>query len=431
MIIILLKLLTSIFCTSFLFLSFNKFKKGIVNSCYIVYLGFYFFMVLPNLLDLIIGRPSYDYYFNYNSFWGFSISGNDFLTEVIYSLFLISSTIVFFLFGIKKPLYLKEIKSFDYNILHKLSIPFLTLIIFLPTILSIIRIKSQGELWLKIFNYNFLRVLFRNDDNFLNYYYLSLFVVLSFVIVLVFTNKNILSQTLMYSIPVYIAVGIHGKRNIIAILLVLYLFVLLFKTKMKLKNFRYIIIASVIVILMTSFKYQSEVRGISIDNSISDFYTDFRVDYGRDDVIKMAIYYQINGEGILKNQMNTFLYPLKFIPLNLKGIHSEYKYSVYATSKLLGYDAPVDLGWGMTTGIFDEGISNFGILFGISFSLIIIIVIFRIGDRSKNSLIITLTYITGFLVMILQLTSFIFILLLWLLVNFIFYLLKYSKIASK
>ncbi|GEN81816.1 hypothetical protein SLU01_01280 [Sporosarcina luteola] len=165
-----------------------------------------------------------------------------------------------------------------------------------------------------------------------------------------------------------------------------------------------------------------------MNESSSQFYTDIRVDYGRDDVIKMAIYYQVNDDGILKGQSNTHLYLLKFLPINLKALHSEYKYSIYATSKLIGYNTPVDLGWGMTTGIFDESISNYGVIFGILLSLIVLILVCRLGDSSKNNLIIILTYITGFLLMILQATSFIFILFLWIISIITFYLFRISRV---
>jgi len=418
MFLIILQFITLVLSSSYLLSIINRLKKGAFNSIHIVYMGFYFFMIFPVLLDLIFGRPDYSNYSNFNNFIGFELSHNDPTTEIIYSIFLLFSSSFMFFFGKYKMIYKNQLKLNDYGILNKIVVFILTAIMCLPLILTLFRTIQLNQPILNLFNYDYLRLLFRGSIYFLYYYYLATFSVMSFIGILLLSNKNFLKLSILSALPIYIAIGIHGKRNIIAILIFLYLFSILFKSRIRTKNFKYLIAGFVLLILLVSINYQSEIRGIDFRDSISTFYTDFRVDYGRDDVIKMAIYNQINGNGILEGHANTHLYFLNFFFSDVKYIASPYKYSVYATSRLLGYDSPIDLGWGMTTGVFDESISNYGIILGTIISNFFIIFICRIGDRTKNGLGLILTYITAFFFMILQFTSFIFIFFIWFLVIF-------------
>lgn len=408
-----LQIIMLVITSLYLLFIINRLKRGAVNSINIVYMGFYFFMVFPVLLDLTLGRPDYSNYSNFNNFIGFELSYNDALTEIIYAIFLIFSSSFMYLFGKSKKINRSQLKLNNYGISNKIMVLILVVIMYMPLVLTVLTTIQLQQSIFSILNYNYLRLLFRGSNIFLYYYYLATFSVISFIGIILLSNNNLVKSSIIGALPIYVALGIHGKRNIIAILFFLYLFVILFKSEIKTKNFKYLIFGFLLLTLIISINYQSDIRGISFRDSFSAFYTDFRVDYGRDDVIKMAIYNQINGNGILKGHANTHLYFLKFIFFDIEHIASPYKYSIYATSRLLGLDGPVDLGWGMTTGIFDESISNYGIFLGVILSNIFITIICRIGDRTKNGLVLILTYITAVFFMILQFTSFIFIFFIW------------------
>jgi len=378
-------------------------------------------MVFPLILDIIVGPPSYNLGTSQFNFIGFIMSHKDITTEIIYCIFVLFTTFFLFLFGKKKYLYLKEIKSYGKNITSFPVKLFLSLVVFTPVILAFKKMLAGNVSLNNILNYNYLRLLFRGDLDFIYYYYIALLCVLSFIILLLISNSNLFYISLIYAFPLYVAIGIHGKRNIIAILIFMYVFAILFKMKISTRYFKYIIAFFLLILIISSVKYQSNVRNIEFKSNMDKAYTDFRVDYGRDDVVKMAIYYEINEDPILENQKNSQLYFLKYFPGEINYFRTEYKYSVYATSKLLGYATPIDLGWGMTTGIFDESIANYGIIFGVLLSNLLLVSFCRLSDKTNNSLVILLAYITGLLLLVLQLTSFIFIFILWLILIFIFF----------
>ena len=379
--ILIIKAITIIIATLFLIASINKVKNGIVNSLYIAYLAFYIFFVLPIAMDILIGYPDF-----YNhQFVGFYNSINDSYSEVIYCIFIIYSSCFLFIFGKNKHLHKNElIKIRLQGVKSKFTSYILAILVCLPLITAIIRVKSLGIGIENIFGYNFLRLIFRGETNFLIYYYLALLSIISFIVILVISNKNVFFITLVYSVPLYASFGIHGKRNLIAIFIFLYVFVLIFKLNIKPKNYKYLFAMLLLFTLVFSIKYQQNIRGISIKQSAIRAYTDFRVDYGRDDVVKMAIFSNLNGKRIMKDNGNSQLYFLKIINPSQRYLRSEYKYSVYATSALLGYSSPNDLGWGMTTGIYDESISNYGLILGIIISNLLVVILCRISDKTKD-----------------------------------------------
>lgn len=423
--ILIIKVITIIIATFFLLKSINKIKKGIVNSVYIAYLGFYMFFVLPILLDVLIAYPE----FSNHQFIGFYYSINDFYSELIYCIFIIYSSCFMYVFGKDKSIHKNELKKIKIKGLkNKIILYVLSMFIFVPSVLIIIKIKSLNLNIENIFNYDFLRLIFRRDANFLFYYYLSLLSVISFIFILFLSNKNMFYLTFIYSIPIYISFGIHGKRNLIAIFIFLYIFVLMFKFNIKPRNYKYLFIILLFFVLTFSIVYQKDIRGINIRESTVEAYTNFRVDYGRDDVVKMAIFNNLKDERIMKGNGNSHLYFFKFINPHKRYFRSEYKYSVYATSVLLGYSFPRDLGWGMTTGIYDESISNYGLIFGVIISNMLVCITCRVGDKTKDGITLLFTYITVFLLQILQLTSFIFIFATWflLIINY-----RYSMLKSR
>ena len=86
-------------------------------------------------------------------------------------------------------------------------------------------------------------------------------------------------------------------------------------------------------------------------------------------------------------------------------------YAVYATSALM--QIPIQyVGWSMTTGILDETIANVGWL-GFLLGPLIISWIVRIGDRNQTTIIQLLTILVGSLMLVLQISAFTPIFLLW------------------
>ncbi|OBW58435.1 hypothetical protein A9986_05730 [Solibacillus silvestris] len=396
----------------FLIYTIVQLVKGKYNTIYIAYVGFYIFFIFPIILDLIVGYPNYYYIKNFN-FEGFILSQRDNLTRLYYNIFIIIILILFMVFGKSKPITINKTEILKLKKFLKIPLTVVLVIITLiPTLLVLNFNFSLGVGFNKLLNYDYLRLLFRSSPDFLLYYYCCLFSVLSFIGLTFIYPKKIWILTLFLCIPIYISFGVHGKRNIVAIFIFLYVFVIWLNKYISKKVKISIIILAIPIFLMFTFYYQSSVRSIE-GSSFNEFYTDFRIDYGRDDVVKMAIYYDLYDEDIINESGISLLYLMKFIGFD--DLRTEYKYSVYATSALLGYHTAVPLGWGMTTGLWDESIANFGILFGTFIFIVIIILMCRISDYTNNIPIILLTYINVILIQVLQLTSFIFIFAIWIL----------------
>lgn len=120
------------------------------------------------------------------------------------------------------------------------------------------------------------------------------------------------------------------------------------------KSIFFIIIVALMILLVYGNYYNEDVT------QDEDSYLSFRVNYGRDDTLKMTIFSEINDEKILEHRGQTLLYYLTFyIPRDLWE-DKPYPYATYFTSALVGLDTVTNLGWNMTTSIYDEVFSNFG-----------------------------------------------------------------------
>lgn len=413
--IILCNLFCVIFCSIFMGICLKKILSGKLNVLYIVYMGFFIFYVLPIFLDIIIGKPDYSYYTNFNGFIGLKFATNDVTTNIMYTVILVISTIFLFAFSGGREVTVDNFVENSKSLSLSLVYPVLNILILLPLVISIITLVSTSQSLMKLLSYEDLRLLFRVNasDDFLFYYYLALIAIICFALRSILFNKKIIPDFLIFGLPLFVAFGIHGKRNIIAIFAFLMLFSIILRGRVKAKNIKYLLIGTACIILITSVFYQMSIRGIGTDGDFLRSYTDFRVDFGRDHVVKLALYNKIHDIRLIFDNSNTLLYiPKKILSLFL-NIDTGQKYSVYATASAIGDLSGFNLGWGLTTGIYDESISNFGIIGGVIFANVVLRLVFYIGDSSENMLVTLLSYAVGFLLLILQLVSFVYIFIPW------------------
>lgn len=414
-IIILANVVCIVFCTIFLAICLKKILSGKLNVLYILYIGLFIFYVVPLILDVFIGKPDYSYYSNFNGFLGLSEAINNPIANILYVLFILVSTVFLFVFGNDKDFttedFEKKIKNWHSIWLSSL----LSIIILLPMLCAMLKLGSTGGNFSDLFNYNDLRVLFRirNSNSFLLYYYLALFSVVSFALRSILLDSNTKKDLLIFALPLFVSFGIHGKRNIIAIFAFLLLFSIIIRGKVKPSNIKYLLIFTAGSILIVSIIYQYTIRGVGKEGDFLRAYTNFRLDYGRDHVLKLALYYRANGRDIIFDESNTLLYIPKKIASLFMDIQTGQKYSVYATSRAMRELSGYNLGWGLTTGIYDEFVSNFGILLGGFLANIGVCLVCYIGDKSNNMFVLLLSYAIGFLLLILQLVSFIYIFIPW------------------
>jgi hypothetical protein len=213
------------------------------------------------------------------------------------------------------------------------------------------------------------------------------------------------------------------------------LFLYVFWQKGYLRNKRLIVSALVGLVLIGvfSFVYQSNFRSMGPTlGSYDQVYDNVRIDYGRDHEIKMAIYAELypNEMQILEYRGESLLFDLgMYVPREMWP-EKPFPYAQYVTSAMLR-TPPRLWGWGMTTSWLDEAIANFGWL-GMLLGPLVLSVICRVGDATRNALVVGLTILVGSLLLAVHLPAFMPIFILWLsLVAWTFWTKKKVAVVTK
>jgi hypothetical protein len=132
-----------------------------------------------------------------------------------------------------------------------------------------------------------------------------------------------------------------------------------------------------------------------------------RVDYGRDNNLKAAIFCELADAGdvqILDFRGQSMLFYLTmYVPRRLWP-EKPWPYAVYMTAYSL-HTRPVDLGWGLTTSFLDEAVANFGwaglVIGPLTFTLLL-----RICDLSPDPLVKVIGVLVACLLMTVQFVAF-------------------------
>ena len=239
---------------------------------------------------------------------------------------------------------------------------------------------------------------------------------ISYFFLLLESRKRQSIFVVMFATPFLLnSVWMNGKRAIVALIVVLVVYTLWKKNVLRLMNLLLVSVVCTGMMLVFSSLYQQAFRYdmLQIDDW-DQVYHNMRVDMGRDDVTKMAIYAELYPDKleILDYPFQSFLFTATMYVPREWWSDKPWPYAVYATSALLQIPSQY-VGWSMTTGILDETIANVGWL-GLLLGPLIISWIARMGDRNQTTIIQLLTVIVGSLMLVLQIAAFISIFLLWL-----------------
>lgn len=256
-------------------------------------------------------------------------------------------------------------------------------------------------------------IFYYNDPKFNDIKFYSHFIILLVLFVLVIENnkKYFVAKLILFAPFILFAILMNGKRNIVFIFFagLIYLFLTKKIFKRKITYFIFIPLLLAMLFSYSSF-YQNHFNRVA-GESFVERYTSYRINYGRDDTMKMVIYSEIYSDKMqileCRGQSAAF-YPLFFIKREVWP-DKPYPYAVYFTNAMIGYDDVRLLGWGMTTSIFDELFSNFGFV-GIIISPYFVVFLCRLGMSYNKGLmggvINSLSILLSMLTIAVQITAF-------------------------
>ena len=213
---------------------------------------------------------------------------------------------------------------------------------------------------------------------------------------------------------VLFALWVDGKRNTIAMVVLLAAVIVWQKRVVHGKALVAIGGMAVVLLIGASLAYQVEVRSVG-DDGWNQTYENVRNDYGRDSRIKMAIYAELHPEklSILDYRGQSLLHDLTFFVPRTWWQEKPYPYGVYFTSAALDTSGEVRLyGWTFTTSWLGEAIANFGIFAGIVGPGLLALVT-RLGDSRRNAVVQCLTILVVTLLQTVNLPAFMPIFLIW------------------
>ncbi|MEN8399845.1 O-antigen polymerase [Acinetobacter towneri] len=389
-------------CTGFLVFQIKNFYNKDINPISLLYLLFYFVFIFPLFLDFIFDIPDYDRYY------GFKLAINDNLVNLLYCFFiLVCSGFFYFFKG-------KVVFSIGNLMINKNKFLFLFVISILPilyfmTLPNIVPYSIYGTRWVR--QLNDYEVALHS-----NLVILTFLSCIAAAYLLVTLKKSYLLKIFLIFV-VICDIWFNGKRIIYLLFVTCFSCFYIFNIgKINYKSVA-VVFSLVISFFIFSSWYQNNVRDYD-EKLFEDKYQTFRIDYFRDQRVKMALYSTLYPKSmeILEYPGQSYLFTIgAYIPRSLWD-SKPYPYAHYFTSAMLN-SPPGQRDWTMTTSWFDEFISNFGLL-GIFFGPIAYIYLVRVGMRKNNFFMQLLTLLLGAIYLYLHMLTFAILLYAWIFMFF-------------
>lgn len=408
-------------------LAVYELSRGNARAQWPIILVFFLFMGLPLAMDHVVGLPSY------RVFPGFARSSRDADARLLYSAYVALAPVIISLVAYRPKSFFAQVPSLRESIDRAtLAVaryrPVLLVVALFPVAAA--SISPFRSVYL-IYGNAYPRVMslasFAEQEAFLRFHVLiNMTGMLSIAAVgmLILTARGKLwMPTVFVYLPILIAdVWLNGKRNAFA--LALLVFTLSLWGRGALRSWRLYAAGTLLLggLLLYSDWYQDTVRGHQ-DYSFQRTYDNFRIDFGRDHTLRLAIYALVNPEQdrILDHVGDSLVsYAAIVVPESLWA-EKPLSYGHQVTSSALMRDDPQRT-WTVTTSILDESVSNFG-WFGFFLGPAILGAISRVADSRGFGAVWILSVLTGSLLQALHLKAFFPIFSVWLIVS-VFYWLK-------
>ena len=441
----LVKIITFAWLLFWAFLSGKNIIFKRYYSAYLVIIINFLFFGVPLLLDLVIGEPKYDFFRGLDNL---RVAVRDETTFLVYCLYIAIVPVVLWYNGIPKDKeghgrLLINNQTFLVNLIgfrnrYKLGKQFKLLMIligyfllFLPVILwsfspnpgLYITYGAKGAGLLSEEEYNFHQLIHLSS-------LLSLGGLIT--VILLQKNKNLSLMNLYFwasvIIPTSITIWLNGKRHIVAFIIFALIITFLLKKAFNRVKLLAFLLGLLLVFGLFSYSYQTSLVR-SIDTK--QMYEISRFDYGRDHLLKLSIYSELNPHKfkILDHRLQTVYHALILytIPRSLwldKPI--PYDYQVYITAVSFKI-SPKDVIFGLTGTWLAESLSNFGWV-GAFIGPMTIALICRFGDSTRNNFLIICTSFLSIYLLLLSLGYTVPFLIIWLiLLTREYYTKKYKK----
>ena len=360
----------------------NSYKRIVKNKCssiaHFIVLVEYVFLCIPILLNYCIGIPTYNYISWYKSFLPSMESES---IAFIYDMYILVSIILLYCYARsydRRKFKYKKYEDIKLNGLFNNRI-FLTIVIVSPIIYIILSGKMTSYL---IYASSGGRGI--EDTGFTTF--LSMLILFSiYAFCYQFFTKPVTKGRFLILLLYSFAISwINGKRFIIALMLIVYLFFytrsdLSKKTRKKLEIYTPFLF---VALVLFSYYYLVVIKPLS-DVSFNSVYDMLRVDFGRDDVIKYVINKELFQKSrILDYRGETFLSTfLTFVPRAIWP-NKPYPHYMYLTASILG--TSIDkLPAGTTPSWFEMCIANCSWL-GFVIGIVFIPILCKWCDRLKS-----------------------------------------------
>lgn len=228
-------------------------------------------------------------------------------------------------------------------------------------------------------------------------------ILVAFLATTIILDKKMYRRDRRFVFPILFVVllacfWIHGKRSIVANYIVIqFVFLLISRAvpgKVILRQF--MIVAMAFVAFLVSY-------GKNITDNAIDNYYGFRLDFSRDYGVRFTIYNDLLLErNILPYDWASFIFNMTFYVPRDVWVEKPYPYAVYFTNSVFGnFGGSDSYGWGFTTSIFSEHISNVGWL-GLLTAPLFIYFVFKYENRNTNPFFKLLSILIAILLVVLH-----------------------------
>ena len=389
------------------FYIYNDIRRLLWSSRSVYFLVFFMFYVLPIFFDYMVGFQ--DHYH-----WGFAVASNDPVSRIIYdiTILLVMHTLVFYKNNMPDETFQENLRdsSAAKGFIEKYNKMFVFFMVF-PTIATLFFMRIPGMLY--TFQWREFEV-YDAGGSYSTIERFTYFGIICSILLLFDQRKKFFDfSRLIALIFLYINVCIQGKRAILFFAIIAIMIVVVFQfisLKVQKKHtfwytFIFSLLASFGAIYMIASSVEVKIgRGYS-ETAQDMLYTSTRIDFFREDRVKMAIYSELKpekikildykGQSLITNVVN--IVPFNYIsePLELSQGTYQVHFSMAMLKQAYNHrDPKANMNY-MTCTMFAELISNFGIMLGTFLFIVLTLWFVRLTDKypSPYNILIIVSYI--------------------------------------